>query len=155
MDDGGYQIAMEFGFHWIHLREWCNSFVSRCKYLHYCGNYVLCSYLNLIWRCSDIDLKMCQGVHCFSKSLYGCTRKNSLKAPEPEERALFGHLWGIPLGLPCHLHLPGAPAQFEGPLYSLFASWETSHLLVISMSLHNNPARQGLYWQWTNQTNEV
>lgn len=48
-------------------------FFFRCKYLYYSGSYVLCNCLNLLWKYSDVALKMCQecivfhflpSVHC-------------------------------------------------------------------------------------------
>ena len=46
LHDSGYQITMIFRFRWVHLKEWCNSFILKHQYLLYAQCYIISSYLN-------------------------------------------------------------------------------------------------------------
>lgn len=46
LHDSGYQITMVFRFHWVHLKELCNSFILKYQYLQYAGNYIISNYLH-------------------------------------------------------------------------------------------------------------
>lgn len=37
---------MAFSFPWIHLREWCKTFILECHDLQHTENYTLCNHLN-------------------------------------------------------------------------------------------------------------
>lgn len=79
-------------------------FFFRCKYLYYSGSYVLCNYLNLLWKYSNVALKMCQecivfhfllSVHCvdaYRKTIWRplSQRKSPVQSPvrDASERPL-------------------------------------------------------------------
>lgn len=121
---------MVFGPHWTHLREWGNSFILKCKCLHYFGNSIPCKYLNFLWKYSDVDLKCAR--ECMVFQICGRTRRNSLKAAglekqsrvqSPVREASEPFLWA---------HRPGAPARCGGLPCQVFASLEANCLPQVS-----------------------
>ena len=48
MGKGKYQIAMAVRVHWVHLKEWYNSFILSWQYLKYARNYIFSNYLNFL-----------------------------------------------------------------------------------------------------------
>lgn len=142
MDDSRYHITMAFGFHWIHFKKWCNSFILRCKYLHCSRNCIHCNSLNLLWKNSYVDIKMCQWVHSFSKLLCGCTKNTSLKPTKLREKNWNEYF----------VQLPGrrknwSPSPWGSPkVCNSFPGLLTWGQLLISSSLHSRLVKVCLFF---------
>lgn len=73
-----YQISILYiyiyCFHWEHIKEQCNRFISKCQYLQYAKHYILCNYVQLQFKNQISNLKYTRGTlsfKFFSRAMQG------------------------------------------------------------------------------------
>lgn len=118
-------------------------------------NYIFCNYLNLEWKFLDANLKLCEGVHSFSKLIWKVFKAKNLKtavlfshqmlrtaaAPKPQKLFWHRHLNRVPLTphqiknlltTPCECQANHKKEQATSGHFSLCQSeWSVSSLPVL------------------------
>lgn len=134
-----YQVVLVFSFHWLHLKAWCNGFMS-IFIVWRVHSFQLCS-VHLWWRSLPVQLKICMRLNIKKKNSLGLNGKKNWHGIHRHSSSIIWWLLSLPLAENCiglKTFLLGMVFLWSPEVWSLMGLVRT-HPSAMNFSEHRLP----------------